>query len=206
MMSIQTLLGLSGISLLIAVIVLRLLLLLKSMQSNIKYAYLISLIIFSVSFVLFSGYSLNQYLRGVFNDLSISSLVIMLAFLVKPDMYISNDNKHPVLNLLALWGVIFYPAALGFGPFDPYAWGFINNEHGLYAPLLVIFLITVLMVFALLKKYFILLLCLSLSSLSFQLGMLESRNIWDYLFDPILIMFAIIVSLKQLFNTLFRRN
>ena len=91
-------------------------------------------------------------------------------------------------TLLSFWafgaavGVVLYPMALGLGPFDPYTlgWGF--------SPLF-IFLMA-LTVFLLYKKNrlgIVLMLCI----LSYNLQLLESPNLWDYLVDP----FYVIISL-----------
>lgn len=94
-------------------------------------------------------------------------------------------NKKALLSFWvfgAAMGVVLYPMALGLGPFDPYAlgWGF--------SPLFIFLM--VLTIFLLYKRNrlgIVLMLCI----LSYNLQLLESPNLWDYLVDP----FYVIVSL-----------
>lgn len=195
-MSFPTLLGLTGISLLLSVISLYILLFLGLKKQT---AYSGAILILVLSFMPISGYSINQYVRGLFNDLSISSLVLMGYYFITPDN--SKSQSRPMLSLIAVTGIFFYPAALGLGPVDPYAWGFLNSEHGLVEPLAFLTILACLMWFAFRQKHTVMLVCLALSALAYQLGMLESRNIWDYLLDPVIFFYALLSWFKAKITT-----
>lgn len=70
--NLQSLMGLTGISLLLSATIFRVLLFFKVKKS---FAAIIAIILFALSYLSISGYSINFYVRGLFNDLSISSLV-----------------------------------------------------------------------------------------------------------------------------------
>ncbi len=191
-MSGSTLAGLSGISLLLSVIVLRILLFLKVKKQT---ALFILLLVYVISFIPVSGYSINLYLRGLLNDLSISSLVLMGYYIFT--MGSDSSQTRPILNLIAITGLFFYPMALGFGPIDPYSWGYLNNSHGTITPLIFILLLALLVFFSCYKKQTLMLLCVTLSILAYQLQLLESRNLWDYLLDPVIFFYALIAVLTR---------
>lgn len=195
-MSFSTLTGLSGLSLLLAVITLRFLLVLRVKKQT---AVIIALLFFVISFIPVSGYSINQYLRGLLNDLSISSLVLIAYYIINIDS--RAPQIRPILNLIAVTGLFFYPMALGFGAIDPYSWGYLNHAHDTIVPLIFISLLALLVFFSFYKKHTVLLFCLAFSLLAYQLQLLESNNLWDYLLDPIIFFYALISILLRNLRT-----
>ncbi len=189
-MSIQTLFALSGISLLLSAILLRVLLLFRL---NKKFSYSLCALFFVVSFIHYDGYSINFYVRGLLNDLSITTLILLVYYFIQPHKDITSLRRHsyPVFFIIILCGTFFYPAALGYGPLDPYAWGYINNIHGLSGSLLFLLALFGLMLYALLRHYSLLLICLVSALLAYVFGVLESHNLWDYLFDPVIFIYAL---------------
>jgi len=193
--SLQTMLGLTGISLLLSVTLLRVLLFFKLKK---QLSYFIAILLFAISFVSFSGNTINFYFRGLFNDLSITSLILLSYYFIQPET--DKKQTQPIFLLLVITGLFFYPTALGLGPVDPYAWGFISKDHGITTPLIFLSLLAGLMYFALVKSYSILLLSLVLATLCYHSGLLESRNIWDYLFDPLVFIYALTAIISSLFS------
>ena len=193
--SLQTMLGLTGISLLLSVTLLRVLLFFKLKK---QLSYFIAILLFATSFVSFSGDTINFYFRGLFNDLSITSLILLSYYFIQPET--DKKQTQPIFLLLVITGLFFYPTALGLGPVDPYAWGFISKDHGITTPLIFLSLLAGLMYFALVKSYSILLLSLVLATLCYHSGLLESRNIWDYLFDPLVFIYALTAIISSLFS------
>lgn len=196
-MSLQTMIGLTGISLLLSVILLRLLFLFKFKKQS---SYLLSILFFTISFISFSGDSINFYIRGLINDLSITTLLLLISYVIEPKA--NKSQMLPILILVLITGLFFYPTALGFGPVDPYSWGFINKNHGLFTPIIFILILMTLMFFALLKHYSLLLLALVFSLLAYQMGLLESRNLWDYLLDPLIFIYALFALSYRLISLL----
>ena len=185
-MTLATIIGLSGVSLLLSAVILKLLLILKLPLNK---ARIIALLVFIASFIPVEGYSLSLYLRGLFNDLSITTLCLLLLFLYRPQ--VQHIQSRSVFILTALAGLLLYPFALGYSPVDPYAWGYLNQSHGLTAPLTVTGLLLFLAAYAFIKQNTLLMACIMTSIIAWQLNLLESRNIWDYLLDPLLWLYSL---------------
>ena len=201
-MNFPMVIGLCGISLLLSATLFRILVFFKIKRHS---AYILSTLFFALSFLPLSGYTLNQYLRGLFNDLSITSIIVLGYYLSTPEH--SKNQTQPVLIIIAIIGLFFYPAAAGFGPIDPYAWGYLNKDHGIIIPLLFLSLLTALMTMAFIRQYTVLLFCLVLATLAYQLGLLESKNLWDYLLDPLICLYAIIALISRwLLRSFARKN
>lgn len=194
-LSFQTIVGLTGISLLLSAMLLRVLIFFKLKKQT---GYFIAILLFAVSFISFSGDSINFYFRGLFNDLSITTLILLTYYFIQPDA--NSKQTQPLFFLIAITGLFFYPAVLGLGPVDPYSWGYINKDHGLLPPVLFLILLAGLMFFSLFKNYSVLLLSLVLTTLAYQFGILESRNLWDYLLDPLIFIYALATIPKLLFH------
>ncbi len=194
-MSFSTLIGLSGISLLLCVLLLRFLILFNLKKAIV---YTLLLVFFLLTFVSIDGNSINQYFRGIFNDLSISSLILVTYYLFTyQNPPIQTDS---ILRIIALSGLIFYPLALGLSPIDPYAWGYFNNIHAYTAPILFLLTLFSLLTYAFYKKDLMTLICLLGASLAFQLNILESRNLWDYLLDPVIFIFSLFSVIVSIFS------
>ncbi len=85
-------------------------------------------------------------------------------------------------------GLFLYPMAMGAGPFDPYASGWEFSW-------LFVTVLAVTIGLLLLKNRFAVVLLFTV--LAWNLHLLESRNLWDYLVDPFLTVFSLIMlSLK----------
>ena len=80
-------------------------------------------------------------------------------------------------------GLALYPMALGLGDFDPYTLGW--SSSWLFA-----LLATATVVLLLMKDRFavVLIACI----LGYDLGLLESQNLWDYLVDPFFVLFSFV--------------
>ncbi len=185
-MTLATITGLTGISLLLTAVILKLLLIFKL---PLKKARIVILLVFIAAFIPVNGYSVSLYLRGLFNDVSITTMCLLLLFLYRPVQ--SNIQSHTVFILTALAGTLLYPFALGYSPVDTYAWGYLNQSHGLTAPLTVTGFLLLLATYAFIKQNNLLLTCILLGITAWQLNLLESRNIWDYLLDPLLWLYSL---------------
>ena len=85
---------------------------------------------------------------------------------------------------VVLVGVVFYPLALGLSLLDPYHFG--------YAPSDMTVLLVSVSVIAWLRGQRALAVVILLPLLAFDLRLFESANLWDYLLDPILFIYAVI--------------
>jgi len=137
-------------------------------------------------FVPVYGLTFAQWLRSVVGDLSVLSLVIFSNILAQRLFnlkLLEASARNTLLAGVALVGVVFYPLALGVSAFDPYRLG--------YAPVLMSAVLSIFSIYAWLKINRLLAIILLLPLLAFNLHLLESSNLWDYLIDPILLIYAL---------------
>jgi hypothetical protein len=131
-----------------------------------------------------AGIPLGRWLHGLGQTFSIPFLVILLDFVVAPARTPSAHAwswlDRPARRAAAWWGaaasLLLYPAALGAGPFDPYALGW--NDPGVAAAAAAGGA-----VLALAGNAFGTVLLGA--GAAWHLGLLESDNAWDYLVDPV---------------------
>ena len=133
---------------------------------------------------------LAAYVRGIVGDLSVVLTLLLWSSVMLPSRPIPVSFTF-ALSLIAL---IFYPLALGLGMFDPYAWG-----YGSLGMLIVVLLFA--LVFALLgwtKGVWI----MALAIIAWAGHWHESTNLWDYVLDPLLAIWAV----SALVNVLHRKR
>jgi len=134
----------------------------------------------AVALVPFGGLPAAGYLRGIVGDLSVTTVLLLLHGLLRPALgwaAIEARSRLSLQVLVAAGGLVLYPLALGLGPFDPYRLGYANPWFlgGLLA----------LAVAAGLRRLTLVAWCLALAVLAWAVGVYESRNLWDYLVDPL---------------------
>ena len=125
------------------------------------------------------------YLRGVIGDLSITSLVLLIMAISRPlfGWRLPDAQSRFVLQvLLVLAALGLYPLALGIGLFDPYRLGY-GNLWFVSALLLVALA-------ACFRRLPMVALCIALAVFAWGVGWYESNNLWDYLLDPLLAVYA----------------
>ncbi len=140
-----------------------------------------------------NGLTLAQWLRSVVGDMSVLTLFMLLNILAKRLSLFNIINELSFKTLLfgvLLTGVLFYPLALGLGTFDPYRLGY--EPAGLSVALL---LLSVTAWFGRMRDLAVL---LPLPLLAFNLHLLESSNLWDYLLDPVIFVYAFVQSALDL--------
>ena len=122
---------------------------------------------------------LSAYVRGVIGDLSTVSVLLLLSAL-----FVRNQSAPWIVRVaIGLVGLCFYPFALGLGMFDPYGWGYSS-----------VALLIAVLVFALLcaiAKWNRGAWIIGLAIIAWGMQWHESTNLWDYLIDPILVVWAI---------------
>jgi hypothetical protein len=148
-----------------------------------------------------SGLTAAQWLRSVLGDTSILTWVILSNILAQRlfgfALLSSQSRKHLLLGVL-LTGAVFFPLALGLGSVDPYHFG--------YAPLWMGVLIAMISIFAWFRGQRDLAVVVLLPLLAFNLYALESTNLWDYLLDPVLLIYALIQSAMHFKGYRLRKN
>ena len=139
-------------------------------------------VLFWPVFTLFSPLELPlaAYARSFTGELSITSMLLLWT------AYFSPKEIHVPIVMkawIALVAITFYPLALGIGMLDPYAWGYgsITLLAGVLATALVAWL-------AGSNRIAII---LAIAILAWALGWHESANLWDYILDPFLGLWAI---------------
>ncbi len=97
---------------------------------------------------------------------------------------LGNRDKTPLFAVVLVAGVFLYPTALGWGDWDAYRLGW--GSYGMLLGLLAL-------VFAFCYQGLRLLpLLVALALLGWVAGIMESGNLWDYLIDPWLVIFAFV--------------
>jgi hypothetical protein len=122
---------------------------------------------------------LAAYVRGVTGDLSIVTMLLLWGGLLP----FAHKTPLGFKIALACIAIIFYPLALGLGMLDPYAWG-----YGSLGLLIAVIIFAVLCgVAGWTKGVWI----LSLAMIAWAAHWHESANLWDYLMDPFLAIWAL---------------
>ena len=127
------------------------------------------------------------YVRGVTGDLSMTTLVLAGAACfaqLTGRTLIGHLDLRALFRLLVLAAVFLYPFALGWTRFDPYALGYGSIEF-----------LTALLLIALAAwwaRLQVIVLVVIAAALAYLAGAYESRNLWDYLIDPLASVYALV--------------
>jgi hypothetical protein len=129
---------------------------------------------------------LAAYVRGVTGDLSIVTLLLLWTSALLP------AKPTPILFKFAivLLALSFYPFALGLGMIDPYAWGY--GSIALFIGVLTFALVCGLLNWV--KGVWI----IAIAIIAWAAHWHESANLWDYLLDPFLVIWALLAPLGTL--------
>lgn len=137
------------------------------------------------------GLSLSGFVRGITGDLSIATLVLLALALVRTlsgRTLVDDANRLLMLRAIGIVAVAFYPLSLGFSAFDPYRLG--------YGNLWFMIILLGLAIWSVLRYSTFFALCIALAVAAWSAGWYESPNLWDYLLDPWLAIYAIVVQGK----------
>ncbi len=186
-MSLPTIIGLSGHALLLTAIALRLGYTFKLKENH---RYILASVCLLLTLIPFSGLSAAQITRGIFGDLSITSLILLGRFILLP--HASREQTRELFILVAITGLLFYPAALGLGMLDPYQWGYMNSYRGIAVPMIFLSAMAGLLLLAVAMNNTVIILCITAAPAALTAGVMESKNIWDYLIDPLVVIFGLV--------------
>lgn len=122
---------------------------------------------------------LAGYVRGVVGDLSAVTVLLLWSVLL-PD---HQATPIPVKWFVAILAILFYPFALGVSMFDPYAWGY--GSIAFLGGVLIFAMVCGLAGWT--KGVWI----IGIAIIAWSLHLHESSNLWDYLLDPVLAIWAL---------------
>ena len=141
-------------------------------------------------------FSAAVYIRGLVGDLSLTSLVLLILSIGKNltgvDLCLHRQCTA-VYALAVAVGLFFYPMSLGWGNFDPYSLGYGSIQF--LACLLIVCGI------AWFRNYLLINLCLVVAVGAYSFEWYASNNLWDYLIDPLLVVYGIFSGKKYLSGT-----
>lgn len=131
---------------------------------------------------------LSAYVRGVTGDLSIVTLLFLWGSILPASQKTPLGFKVSV----AFLAIVFYPLALGFGMFDPYALG--------YGSLGLLIAVTIFAVICGVAGWVKGVWILSLAMIAWTVRWHESANLWDYLLDPFLAIYCIVALFYAIYS------
>jgi len=155
----------------------------------------------AVALVPVGGLPLAGFLRGVVGDLSVPTTLLLLLRLLRPGLALEPMGATSRAALQASAGALglaLYPMTLGLGSYDPYRLGF--GDPRLLGAL------AVLAALALGARLHLPAALLSLAVLAWAAGLGESRNLWDYLLDPLLAAWGLGATISRVARCRLRRG
>jgi hypothetical protein len=131
---------------------------------------------------------LAAYVRGMVGDLSVVSTLLLWSAVLM------NVKPMPMLFkiFIAFVAIVFYPLALGLGMMDPYAWGYASLPF--FIAVLLVALICGIANWS--RGVWI----IAIAIIAWAGHWHESANLWDYLFDPILAIWAIVAIIAGIYK------
>jgi hypothetical protein len=141
-----------------------------------------------------------EYMRAAIGDLSITSQVLLAAAVaayIVDRGFIDDRNVRAIMASLAIMALLLYPMALGLTPVDPYSLGY---SSAYFATALLAATLT-----AWHAGLYWLVACVVLAIAGYVVGILESTNLWDYLIDPLVAVYALAWTLARAACRVFRR-
>lgn len=154
---------------------------------------IIFIIIFTASLLPYP-YGLGSLLLSYISGFSITTGVIAIISLEAAFRGKCMESKQQLPGLYVLISLValaFYPSSLGATAFDAYGLG--------YGSLSLSLALLALGVFAWFKRLYLLCIVLILAQIAFAFELLVSDNLWDYLLDPCIVIYALYRSIKDLF-------
>jgi len=131
---------------------------------------------------------LAAYVRGVTGDLSVILTLLLWSSVLLPSRPVPLGFRF-ALSIIA---ILFYPLALGFGMLDPYAWGY--GSLGLLLAIVLFALVCGLLGWT--KGVWI----IAIAIVAWAGHLHESTNLWDYVLDPLLCLWALISCIHVVYR------
>jgi len=149
------------------------------------------------------GLSLAGWLRGMVGDLSLTSVLLLGSALyarlnsAATPLWDARERAS-LLLFISVMALLLYPFALGWGPLDPYRSG--------YGSIGLIVMLALLALWALRRGLALLPLTIALAVTGWSFACYESTNLWDYLLDAPLAIYALWVTIKVNLQYALRRK
>ena len=155
-------------------------------------AWVLALTSMGLLFIPVNGVSLILALKGVFADLSLTTVLLLITwpFLRITNITLNGSDIAWLCTATLILALALYPMALGVGLHDSYVFG--------YEPWLLLTLVAATGILAVQKRYWISAATGIVVLCGYWLRVLPSQNLWDYLLDPLLVIFALIYLLQHL--------
>ena len=150
---------------------------------------LVAALALGISWLPVSGLPLAGYVRALSSDLSFTSMALLACVIASQLGAFSIGSMGSVaewrfvFRLVVSGGLFLYPMVLGLGPFDPYTLGF--------APTGLLSVLALVAGLAWWRRYHLCLGLIVLAVLAYRLDVLASSNLWDYVLDPWLVLYAV---------------
>jgi hypothetical protein len=160
----------------------------------------------------FNGLMIGSYIFSLSSYLSIATILLLLAFLFSNitenryetfKAYWSSDQQWLVVVIFfVLGGLLLYPMAGGLTMLDPYRLGYAGTPWSV----LLLGYFFGWAVLCVLKRWYLLLVLILASVLAYYLKLLPSLNLWDYVIDPLVVVYSLFALLKCGLCRLFHRQ
>jgi len=152
----------------------------------------VALIVLGLPLIPIAQLMVAGYWFGIVGHISITTTLLLAhgaLRLFRPELKpVDDKSRWLILTLIGIVAIGFYPLALGVSPFDPYRIG--------YQPQLMIVLLIALSLVAWFRAFRATAFMILIAIFAYNIGLLESSNLWDYLFDPFLVIYAWILGIK----------
>ena len=142
-----------------------------------------------VSLIPVGGLYLFEYFISLVGHLSITTMVLLSATLSETllrQKLIDTRERLLLCLVIAVAAIVLYPSAYGILSFSTYALGF--GSLPFISALLLLAII-----FTAFQKHMAALI-IFLSALAFDLNLLSTGNLWDYLIDPLVVIYAVVIA------------
>ncbi len=150
--------------------------------------YLVIFFIAILSFTLLPlrEFPASHYIRVLTGDLSMLSFVWLTAgaiqTILRGERIRSNEDHLTAIAVIVI-SLFLYPSALGLSPLDTYSFG--------YSPVYLGPFIFFLFIIAVWLSYWIAASGAALALAAYHFTLMESNNLWDYLIDPVIVIYCL---------------